>query len=293
MTFMRFLAAILLFCFAIHLEAIVLLPTPAEETAYGSWEATANAMNAQQLGTNAPGTTDFGGSPYIMVGTGTGLGCAISSNKIAFASHIGNATSWRYYSDAAGVVTYTATSFASDPADFTIATVDGVLPVYAPINTNNMVGSNLIAWGRGKIFDPTGTPSGSPGARTFPIVFDPVDPDRLHWAPVNVSQNSGLVAGGALVFAGVTYRGAATFGDSSGPLFKVNPTTGRSEFVGNWYGSEAAGSTVSDGNQSVLNTTWRRAGFIASNVSDMSGSPTNAPTAARGTINVGTFIFGP
>ncbi len=290
----RLLAIMILLSLAPKCPAGVRLPSAAEEVAAASWSALATSINSALAVTNPPGHTDGGGYRYLLRLNSGFLGCAISSNQIAYANHVGIPTACQYegvFPNGQTFFTDQATHQVGGNPGIGIVTITGaVFSVYAPVQTNRQsAGTEFLSWGRGLGLDPGGTPTGAAGVRQFPIGGGGAQATRYNKF--------------TLSFAGTFYNfystigtntdGVTTGGDSSGPCFVFNNATGRYEFVSVWWGSDAGttpAGAVQENNLQQAYGTYSATGLIVSLLgTDLFGSATNA--VATATPGFGTAVF--
>lgn len=285
---MKLLAAILLLvcCSA---RAVIVLPSTADMDST-NWTALAHRLNG-----SGSAITNHVSYRFVMRLSSGYLACAVGSNKVAYAAHVGTPTTvWFDDVNDVGHTTYTVSSVSAS-GDFAIATLSDVLPRWASVNTNSLMGSNVIAWGQGKGFNTNGTVSTN-FYRVFPLT-DVLSKTR--WGPMQLySLNPATSSNYRLITdsSGTNNPTAAVGGDSSGPLFFYNTGTANWQFVGNWNGSEASGDTVEDFNTQIANATYTANSFLAGQLPDFtgydpqpgggSGNSTNSPATNIRTLRL-------
>ncbi len=280
---MRLLLAIL-FLFCLSARAVIVLPTTAEMNAT-NWTALAHRLN----GSGATITNHVSYRFVLKLSTGF-LGCAIGSNKVAFAAHTTAPTSV-WFDDVNDVshTTYTVSSTTTS-GDFGIATLVEALPRWAAVNTNSLMGSNVVAWGWGKGYDTNGTVTTNVYVRVFPLSESTY---ATRWGPMQLYSQDPATSSNYRLLTDSTDTNKPTAvvgGDSSGPLFFYNSGTTNWQFVGNWKSSAAGTSSVEDGNTQIANSTYSVNSFLASNLPDFNGyDPQSGTSSTKPNFNTGTF----
>lgn len=261
---MKWLLAFLLFA-AFTAPAVIVLPSTAELNGT-NWTALAHRLN----GSGATITNHPSYRFVMKLSTGF-LGCAVGSNKVAYSSHTTAPTSV-WFDDVNDVAhtSYTVTSTANS-GDFAIATLAEVLPRWSAVNTNKLMGSNVVAWGWGKGFDTNGTVTTNVYVRVFPLSESTY---ATRWGPMALysANPSGGQDYRLLTDSSNTNNPSAVVGgDSSGPVFCYNPGATNWQLVGNWASSAAGTSSVEDGNTQIANGTYTANSFLAGELPDFTG----------------------
>lgn len=273
-------------------RAVIVIPTAAEQAAT-NWTALSHRLN----GSGATITNHVSYRFVLKLSNGF-LGCAVGSNKVAFAAHIGSFTSV-WFDDVNDVAhtTYAVTTTATT-GDFGIATLSDVLPRWAAVDTNSVIGSNVVGWGWGKGYDTNGTPTSPGGIRTFPLSESAY---ATRWGPFRIWSTDPATSSNYRIYTDTTEtfgtNTAVTGGDSSGPLFIYNAGATNWQFVGNWKSSAATTSEVEDGNTQIANSTATANAFLASELPNFTGydPAANAPftSSSARSITTRTLRIGP
>lgn len=279
-----------IFCLLLTLPVFagVRLPSAEEEAAFGSWSATAMALNAAHASTNIPGWEK------LLYDDNGFLHYPIGSNKVAYGSHIGRASRLRYVCDST-ISYYTTGTGEYQDVDSGYATLQSnTFPRWSSVYTNQAApGDVLLTWGNGIGFDPTGTPTGSGASRRYPVSGN----KAVRW----IRHTIGSVSAGIYISSpviGTNTDGVITGEDSSGPSLRYNSASNRWDFVATSYysfaGTIQAGFVVG-GQQQGVSATYSRAGTLAALLGDdVNGSPVSPPPPDPPVkyLNTQTFIIG-
>lgn len=279
----RLTSILILLAFTLRCPAPVTLPPVGFDA--GNWSAIATALNNEY--TNAPSIgNDQGGLHYIGI-LNTGFACtAVASNQFATAVHVfptggplnmGNVTY--------GGNVYEVTNRA-EWNDFGILTVSGTVSNWTRINTNApsypFIG---IAWGTGQGFKPGDAVYTNSGNIVFPVQSETA---ALRWGR-RLIEGFASYHYGIVVQSNTNGNAALTGGDSGGPLFLLNESTGRHELVGTHYGATFIDNNPVTASYGYHNSSYAERAGITAYLNH--GDPPE-PAASSRTMNVGTLVFG-
>ncbi len=257
----------------------------------GNWAAVSTALNNSQTNTPTLGS-DHGGRDYVAV-CNTGFGCtAVSSNQFAIAAHIfptGGPMNM-------GAVTFQGSTYlVTNRAawnEFAIMTVDGVITNWCRIDTNTIpfYPRYGVMWGYGKGYKPTDPVYTNSGVYTvFPIQIETA---ALRWAYVKITST--YSAFGYTELRSIAYQddlagnGAVVGGDSGGPLFVLNTSTGKHELIGTHHAADSINNDPFVGTFGVHASAWHNRDAITAYL-NAGDPPTNS--VAPATPGFGTAVF--